>query len=261
MKLVYIGENTSIGLRGYQASIFINFEKTPHLLITGVTGSGKTVLSKSILSQLEKKYPKGRLYLCDYKGDQDFNFAYHQKQFFRYKDVYLGLEEFYAEFKLRQSGLLHSDEPLFLFFDEYTNWLTSLQNSDVKDVKNWMSEILAMGRSFRCHVILSVQRPDAKHFDGQRDNLGIRISLGHISDEAARMMFPGESLRSVEKRHGYVYQDGSRLMYFRVPNLRGDLGGYGDSINRFLVRSVREDDYYSPVTRFNDPNLKKGVIL
>jgi hypothetical protein len=56
-------------------------------------------------------------------------------------------------------------------------------------VERWRS-MARLGRSGRVHLIVGIQRPDAAVFGGEaRDNFGMRVALGSLSQEGARMVF------------------------------------------------------------------------
>jgi chromosomal replication initiation ATPase DnaA len=61
-------------LSGIAKYIKWNYQKFPHMVIFGSTGSGKTYLLKILLGRIGLHIPNAELIICDYKSDEDFSF-------------------------------------------------------------------------------------------------------------------------------------------------------------------------------------------
>lgn len=208
----------------YGVSKYVTWEphKTAHAIIIGSTGSGKTYFSQLLLGRIVKDIPDSRLYICDYKGDEDFSFLSGSQRFYRYKDCQEGLDQFYNEFIQRQSGLDLERAERYLFFDEYASYLNSLDKKKAEEEKSKVSNLLMMARSFGLHVIISMQRGDSQYFQTARDNISLVVALGTLSDESASMFFGSykKLLKPKGLGTGYVLMNGNKLKEIRVPTIR-----------------------------------------
>ena len=93
-----------------------DINKTPHLAISGKTGTGKTVFCKIIMGQILKNRQKSNITICDFKGDKDYAFLEGYSRYYRFEDVKKGFDDFYNNFLDKQRT--RDEKPTFLFFDE-----------------------------------------------------------------------------------------------------------------------------------------------
>lgn len=208
----------SIGAARFNLNL--NFEKTPHMLIVGGTGSGKTYFSRLLLGKISKYNSDSKLFICDFKGDRDFSDI---SGAYRYENVQNGLDEFLGAFRQRQKNIDSNRNPLFLFFDEYGAFINWLDKKAADKRKKEIAEVLMLGRSFNVHVIIALQRADASYFTGgARDNFAIRLGLGSLSAESRRMMFPDLETKDYQRAGigaGVLAIDGQNMVQVRVPKV------------------------------------------
>lgn len=181
---------------GHTGSISVNLTKTPHILLGGSTGSGKSVLLKLLLMQALKK--GATVCISDFKGGVDFPPVWHNKcrMCFEEQETLELLNELVDELHRRKnllaaSGCPNIDAyqkstgnhlPRFIFgCDEVAEMLdkTGLskeQKEIISKLENKLSVIARLGRAFGIHLILATQRPDANILSGQiKNNIGYRI--------------------------------------------------------------------------------------
>ncbi|MEZ3435165.1 MAG: DUF87 domain-containing protein [Lachnospiraceae bacterium] len=187
--------NLLIGISQFgKESIDIN--TTPHTLVGGGSGSGKSKLLKLLLMQCIKK--NAVVKLCDFKGGVDYPDIWHEKCSIittpesmneQLADVLTILEE-------RRQLLRESKHPniyeynkvsdkkinrIIVACDEVAEVLdkTGLdkeQKSLVAQIESKMAKIARLGRAFGIHLMLATQRPDKEILKGQiKDNVGYRI--------------------------------------------------------------------------------------
>lgn len=212
--------SSSFGISEY---ITWNTEKEPHVIIVGSTGSGKTYFSKLLLGKIALHIPDSQVYVCDFKGDDDFIFLKDCSRFYRYMDCSTGLEQFYMRFLRRQREEEQSKSMMVMFFDEWASYCNSLDKKTVEEEKKKLSNLLMMGRSFGIHVLISQQRADATYFNTARDNFNLVIGLGNLSEESKNMLFQGfksEMLPDRVQGTGYMLTNGTNLMSIQVPKVR-----------------------------------------
>lgn len=99
--------------------------------------------------------------------------------------------------------------------------MTVLDKKEAEDFKKRIAELLMLGRSFNCLIIMTLQRADSSYFvNGARDNFGIRLGLGRLSDESRRMMFPDmqkDEYKPLRRGEGYLQTGSSDIVKIYVP--------------------------------------------
>lgn len=197
-------------------------DKAPHAVIIGATGSGKTYFSKLLLGKISLYGANAEIYVCDFKGDDDFSFLADCKNYYRFMQCAEGLTQFYTRFTDRQQGKDTSRSMLVLFFDEWASYLNFQEKKQAEEEKKKLSNLLMLGRSFNVHVIISQQRADAQYFSTARDNLNLVVGLGNLSEESKEMLFHEyrkEMLPNRERGTGYMLTNGTDLHAVVVPRI------------------------------------------
>lgn len=214
-----------------------NYDKLPHALIVGGTGSGKTYFlltliqalagSGAALSILDPKNAD----LADYKGILP--------------DVYTDPEDIiscvsdFAERMLRRSEEMkqHPDyqmgknyaalglKPHFLVFDEYVAFFEMLGYKKSDEVMAKLKQIAMLGRQAGFFLILACQRADAKYLaDGIRDQFHFRVALGRNSELGYKMIFgeQDKEFLTMPAGRGYVDMGKNLVTEFYAPFIPAD---------------------------------------
>ncbi len=170
---------------------------TPHILVGGSSGSGKSVLLKLMLMQcIEKGYD---VYIADFKGGVDFSTGFwerkcevvttQEKLIKRLDYLVRELEarkELFCKTKCSDIGqynrLVGCELHRVVFgCDEISELLdkTGLDKeskSTVAEIESKLSVIARQGRAFGIHLLLATQRPDSEILKGQiKNNIDFRI--------------------------------------------------------------------------------------
>jgi len=194
----YLSEKDFELVLGYSfgEKVKVNLSKVPHLLIGGSTGSGKSVLLKSLLMQSVKKDAK--VYISDFKGGIDFAPIWHEKCTFITQEAALldTLTAIVQELEnrkrlLKECGCANISEynrtnnttlkRILFACDEVAELLdkTGLskeQKELISKIEQHLSTIARQGRAFGIHLILATQRPDANILSGQiKNNIDYRV--------------------------------------------------------------------------------------
>ena len=196
--------------------------KAPHMIIAGQTGTGKTYLTRLLLSKVALHVRHAEIYVCDFKADNDFSFLSGCEHFFRFDKCADGLDQFYKRFLDRQKTLSAERTMLILFFDEWASYLNFLDKKIAEEEKRKLSNLLMLGRSFNVHVIISQQRADAQYFSTARDNFSVAIGLGNLSPESKDMLFhdyKDQMDNSCRQGTGYILTNGMDLKRIIVPTV------------------------------------------
>lgn len=174
----------------------INISATPHVLIGGASGSGKSKLLKSVLMQAKKK--EAIVYLADFKGGLDYPEIWHkacniitdpEKLDSELERVLSIMEERkmllvnYGEPNISECNQKHGTDikRIIVACDEIAEVLdkTGLdkdQKAIINQIEAKFSTIARLGRAFGIHLIFATQRPDADILKGQiKNNIGYRI--------------------------------------------------------------------------------------
>lgn len=174
----------------------VDLAKTPHILLGGSTGSGKTIALKLLLLQCVQK--GADVYIADFKGGLDFGGYWEDSCTMLYDEnaLFMVLQALVAEMRERKAALkaagypniheLNKEHPnsmqrLILACDEVAEALD--KTGRTKEDKELIDQITAclvsiarIGRALGVHLILATQRPDANIIPGQlKNNLDYRI--------------------------------------------------------------------------------------
>ncbi len=187
----------------------VNLADTPHLLIGGSSGSGKSLLLKALMG--ESLIKGASVFIADFKGGVDYAPIWHERcrMIFDPQSLLAALEELTAELERRRglfaaAGMPNLTEynkatgenlPRYIFAcDEVAEVLDTagVSKADKEAVYapsvRLMSLIARQGRAFGIHLMLSTQRPSADLIPGQiRTNLTLRI-CGRADDILSRII-------------------------------------------------------------------------
>jgi hypothetical protein len=208
---------------------------SPHLMIGGATGGGKSILGRLILAALHMRYSRDecRLWLCDLKHgngtarlgknpllvDRTISDAEDVEQMM--DDLSVIISERYESFKLHECDDLaayneeYPDKKLprvVVYFDE----LTKLEGKEFKAAREKMTKVTGEARGSGVHFIVSCHRPTANLISGTMKNnfsavvafrcnaVSARVLLGEDEEDykAASMIDP-----DVEGRALFSFKD------------------------------------------------------
>lgn len=218
-------------------------------VIVGGTGSGKSYAIHECIGQVVIHNEDNTcVFLCDPKGD-DENFM----QFSGCPNYYLGIDEvvkgidtFYQEFKYRRDikdrklKAQRKKQIIYLFLDEYSMLLSSLDKKTSEEIKKYIGELLRAGRSLNCRVFIGLQNAYSEFFDKSRDNLSLRIALGTISKEEKGMMFDrykDKMTKEFGRGEGYIYRSGIGIDELKVAKI-DDMEKLDEEIKRALTNKI-----------------------
>lgn len=211
---------------GFYFPLEIDLETHPHWILSGGSGSGKSVLLNYLINSL-LNYPLN-LYICDPKGSGDFegisrNYVCCDDCADLVEEVY----ERYRKIKTKKTG-----EKIVLVIDEYPSFILSLEGKDKKRanaIKTKISELLMQGRHLPGNGSVAVwivtQRADAEYFPkGARLNFMVSIGMGRLDTQSKTMLFPGEEIPEYmpQRGTGLICADGEPLRVFQVPFIEID---------------------------------------
>jgi hypothetical protein len=185
---------------------------SPHMLVIGGTGSGKTSFQHTVLTHLAQA--RWRVWVLDGKRIEFAGFrewanvelvaARVEHQVRMLHAAHELMERRYTQLE-EGTARLEDFEPLALIIDEYATFKARVQRwyKTVKPkggptqapVLELLSDLARLARSAKIHMLLGIQRPDVEFLGGEmRDNFGARLSLGRLSPQGAMMMWDSPAI-------------------------------------------------------------------
>ena len=232
-----------------------NFRRSPHVLISGVTGKGKTyflaylikpfLLLKADIKILDPKI-SDLSYLENLFKDCVASSPSQIAKILR--ETTEKMNSRYEQFKSLSSYRFGKDykdygyTPIVVIFDEIAAFMASVDKKLCKEVNDYMAEIVMKGRQAGVFMILTTQRPDADVIKTNiRDQLGLRIALGEMSKTAYSMIFGSDfndlELNNSAAGNGYIFIDGitTKPVRFQSPYFEQNYNFVRD-----LIKTVRK---------------------
>ena len=217
-----------------------NVLKQPHMLLAGVTGSGKTTFLNYLIIEMKKM--QADVYIVDPKRSDLSSLQHFLGEDYVASDanniakltriVKEVMNNRFIEYKENADNFVYGNsfvdyglKPVFLIFDELGAFRAGADKKVFSETMANLTEIVLKGREMGVFVILSTQQPNASNMPTElRDNLSVRLALGNMSNEAYRMVFgETEGLQTISKKGaGYIYLDGlgwEKPKYFEAPYL------------------------------------------
>lgn len=231
-----------------------NVLKQPHLLLAGVTGSGKTTFLNYLIIEMKKMDSK--IFICDPKRSDLSSIKYYWGDEFvasetnmiarmirkvkeEMMDRFIKYKENPSNFVYGYSYVDYGLKPIFLIFDELGAFRASVDKKIFIEAMNNLTEIILKGREMGVFCVLSTQQPNANNIPTElRDNLSVRLAMGNMSNEAYKMVFGDvgdlETINTVGA--GYIYLDGqgwNKPKFFEAPYLDYKTFNFIDEIKKY----------------------------
>lgn len=227
-----------------------DYDKVPHCVIAGTTGTGKTYFLNYIICNL--LYQKCKITFIDPKwadvraigqvvnptktASDENNIAKLVREF---KESMEERQKIIAN--TGRTNITYKDcglKPEFLIFDELSAFKSLASKSGkkssddnvkeaIKDVEAYLKRIILMGRSTGNFIILVAQQPNSDIIEtGIRDQLGLKVTFGNTKEELKRMLFGTEiklhTLDSRVKGVGYMSLSNAEPYKYYAPDLGSD---------------------------------------
>lgn len=226
------------------SNISYKLSKTPHSLIVGGTGSGKSffILGK-IVSYLSLT-PQSELYIIDPKKADlsllrfidglESRVATEANQIAKMlREVVEIMEDRYKTYfnDVSAFGKDYTDfglPPVIVIFDEFSAFIHSVDKKLSKEVLDYIFTIVMKGRQAGVIVEILMQRPSADDLPTNiRSQMGFKAGLGAMDKIGYNMIFDTNNIEYktvTEKGGGYIQIDGIHTspVYFETPYIDKD---------------------------------------
>lgn len=185
---------------------------SPHCLVIGGTGSGKTSFQHTALTHLSQAL--WRVWVLDGKriefagyrewSNVELVAARVEHQVRMLHAAHELMEQRYTKLE-NGTARLEDFEPLAVIIDEYATfkarvlrWYPTVKPKGAPTkppVLELLPDLARLARSAKIHILLGIQRPDVEFLGGEmRDNFGARLSLGRLSPQGAMMMWDSPAI-------------------------------------------------------------------
>lgn len=199
--------------------VVYDMTENPHLLIAGLTGSGKSTALRAVLVSIIKHCGADvELYCADLKRSEFHLFKPYAKEVVVTGDDLKHILDQLSEEMKRRGDLCDEHEvasvydlpvklpSIILAIDE----LAMLKKD--KEIMSKISDVAAIGRALGVFLILSMQRPDGDVIDGKiKANLSVRLAFRHADGINSRITLDSmgaENIRQSDKGRGLLKMDG-----------------------------------------------------
>lgn len=194
-----------------------NYVKSPHAIITGVSGSGKSYFLKflyqacSSVGEVIAVDPKGsdlarlakrngsKIVIPPFLGDHSssgISGRFLQEVIDTLKNVELTMYERQGQL-YRSTNRISTDyrelnlKPIFVFIDELAALMTGANKQVKTDFQETLTRLIVLGREAGIYLVLSMQSARAEYLPTiVRDSISLRVQLGRINSENTRFLFP-----------------------------------------------------------------------
>lgn len=215
--------------------------KCPHILVSGGTGSGKSVYISFLIIEFLKRDSK--IFIADPKNS-DLGSLSHYLGTERVattsnniaRVLRLAVTEMQERYKYMNEHFIygsnfvdHGYKPIWVIFDEIGAFQATGTDKQskvvVSEVMDSIKQIILLGRQSGVFILVASQQMNANTLNTDlRDNLGLRVALGANSSEGYKMVFGSatpETIPPIEtKGAGLLFMQGSgkeTAQYYESP--------------------------------------------
>lgn len=277
---------TPMGLK-LMETVFWDFRKEPHLMISGGTGGGKSVLLFTLILALAKF---SNLYICDPKHSDLSNLVkfdvFKEQVYYETEDIVNCVIDAWKTMKKRYA-YMHNDadskmgkdyadygmRPTFIIIDEVSalvSELSGLRGSTLfEEYETALQQIAQKGRQAGVFLILALQKAGADAIPlAVRDQLMKRITVGVLSQYGYANAFGQEASNKefktikqidgeVVRGRGYIGIFGEIIEEFYAPFVPFDEGfDFFESYAKLPVIPLDDYDAIDTVDSLNEPKPK-----
>ena len=213
--------NVNIGKDTDNHVINIDFEKAPHLLVAGTTGSGKSVLLKTLFVSLcnyHCHYPNSRFLgaqfvIIDPKGTEFNEFRNIGKYIDNTQSAIRALSQLVDIMENRYRNMDKVKTPIYIIIDE----LADLMLTSRFEVEQSIVRIAQKGRACGMHLIVATQRPSVDVVSGLiKANLPCRLALKTAGVRDSVVILDHKGAEALVGNGDCIFKNGLEEKHFKV---------------------------------------------
>lgn len=187
-----------LGVGPKNSPVVWDVQQDTNILISGIPGSGKSVLVRSLLSHVSQ-FPVWGTYLFDPMVDQDFHTL-----LINLRKIKSDMESVYLKMQAEKVSLFTElssiPKVMLIVIDEISCLaLNDYQTDEAKEINNpadaaealrIIEHIARMGRAAGFYSVISTHSPDSRTISlGFRENLSARVAMGPLSAQQSHIVF------------------------------------------------------------------------
>ena len=234
---------------GWTSWVSIDYGKSPHVLWSGRTSSGKTIAAKLLLARTILLAPPElqpvEVTILDPKEDIDFQYLEGLPRFYSGDTAPEGFNDFYKQYIERKEKRDTTKNLKVLFADEFASLVNLIGDKKEREaVQKKLALLLMLSRSRHFSVQLATQQPSAQIFgtsgSASREQFGAVCLLGDSGSETQQMLFDGDSRERMKefgpiggRGVGWLSINGGLAQPVRVPFV-----GNMDKLNRVIYNNL-----------------------
>lgn len=259
--------------------ISANLKNTPHLLVAGQTGGGKSTFLRQLIVNLFLNHDKSKFLLVDLKGGLEFSIFENRKRFVVVPSVQTAIDQLEKMNKLldERMSLLKShsckdidsyylmdqkDKPKvnlvrqIIVIDEAAEMFLAghhAKSADIQSARAILSRIARQGRAVGINMIVATQRPDSKSLDPQvKANLTGVICFQMMNDASSIAVLGNGRATDLPKVAGRaIWKNGIDMIEVQTPFLSIDEA----------EKLLGEPDYKSVAVVSKKPSIEQKTKL
>ncbi|OQW53864.1 MAG: hypothetical protein A4S09_06505 [Proteobacteria bacterium SG_bin7] len=232
-------------------TIATSLQKTPHLLVAGQTGGGKSTFLRQLIVHLHLQKKGINFLLIDLKGGLEFSMFENRKNFVVVPHVLAavvnlqntnslldkrmsflkenGCKDIEAYFKKKDKPANAPDlSRHVIVVDEAAEMFLAghhAKSKEVQTAREMLSRIARQGRALGIHLIVATQRPDSKSLDPQvKANLTGVICFQMMNDSSSIAVLGNGRATDLPKVAGRaIWKNGIEMLEVQTPFLSSEM--------------------------------------
>lgn len=247
---ILIDDYFSLGVDQFD-TVFIDLNKSPHVFVAGETGSGKSVLIKTLIYQALMKHYDVKV--IDFKRGVSFvEFSRFIEIFSDYQRIDQLLSNLVQETNrrldlFRETRVENINQynqqtnremkRVVVFIDELAELMRSTDKDANKSITASLETLTRLSRAVGIHLVMGLQRPDSSIVNGQiKNNVALRICGRFVDPEPSRIMLHNDLANDLPNIKGrFILKDGN-CREFQAFYIDRDIMNLGEDVDTAVYK-------------------------